>query len=448
MPDYGLTDAGLLVKTAAIVRDDIDGRIRTGLGASVPLGDETVLGQLSGIVSLTAGEVWELAEALHAAHDPDQATGSAQDAVCAISGTVREDARASTATLTLTGTAATVVPEGSRAGSASASTTVFATNADGTLVALDAWASGTGYTAGDRVTNASRAYVCITAGTSAGSGGPDTTDDDITDNTAHWRYMGEGAAAVDVAASATLTGPLVAVSGDVTEIVTPVGGWSSVINLEDATPGADIETDAALRERREEELAQGGSAPVDALRNAILDVTGVTFCHVFVNDTDATDGDGIPPHSVEVAVIGGDDQDLWDALLANVAAGIHTHGTETGTATDSQGTDYTMSFTRITEVPIYIDYAIDIDADVYTTDADFKLAVVTYLTARAAVGRDVTVGAATAAAFALDGVEEVTDLDLDDTPAPAAAAPVSIGTRQIATFDTSNVTVATTPVTP
>lgn len=448
MPDYGLTDAGFLAKTAAIIRDEVDDELRTAFGASVPLGDKTALGQLSGIVAGVAGDVWELGEALHAARDPDQATGSAQDAVCAISGTLREAARESTTTLTLTGTDGTVVPELSRAASESTPTTVFATDADATLLALTAWANTTAYVLGDRRSNASRSYIVITAGTSAGSGGPTTTAADITDGTVHWRYMGEGTAAIDVAATATATGPLVAVSGDVTEIVTPVGGWSSVINLADATVGANIETDASLRERREEELAQPGSAPVDALRNAILDVEDVTYCHVFVNDTDATDGEGLPPHSVEVAVIGGTDQDIWDALLANVAAGIETYGTEAGTATDSQGTVHSMSFTRITEVPIYIDYVLTYDAADYAGDTAFKLSAKTYLTARAEVGRNATASAATAAAFSAEGVEDVTDVDIGDAPAPTGATTVQIGTRYIATFDTANITVSSSPTTP
>ena len=55
---------------------------------------------------------------------------------------------------------------------------------------LDAWQAATAYVVGDVVTNGTplKAYTCITAGTSAGSGGPTTESDDITDNTAHWAW--------------------------------------------------------------------------------------------------------------------------------------------------------------------------------------------------------------------------------------------------------------------
>lgn len=55
---------------------------------------------------------------------------------------------------------------------------------------IPAWASGTAYKKGQVVQNDSgKMYRCITAGTSAGSGGPTGTASDITDNTAHWAYV-------------------------------------------------------------------------------------------------------------------------------------------------------------------------------------------------------------------------------------------------------------------
>ncbi len=52
-----------------------------------------------------------------------------------------------------------------------------------------AWTPSTAYTVGTRVTNAGNVYSCITAGTSAASGGPTTTASDITDGTVHWQYV-------------------------------------------------------------------------------------------------------------------------------------------------------------------------------------------------------------------------------------------------------------------
>jgi hypothetical protein len=56
--------------------------------------------------------------------------------------------------------------------------------------AVGAWAGSTAYTVGQRVVNdTGKLYECITAGTSAASGGPTGTSQDITDGTAHWKYV-------------------------------------------------------------------------------------------------------------------------------------------------------------------------------------------------------------------------------------------------------------------
>lgn len=52
-----------------------------------------------------------------------------------------------------------------------------------------AWAGTTGYLVGRVAVNNYKLYRCITAGTSAGSGGPTGTSTDITDGTVHWRFL-------------------------------------------------------------------------------------------------------------------------------------------------------------------------------------------------------------------------------------------------------------------
>jgi hypothetical protein len=54
-----------------------------------------------------------------------------------------------------------------------------------------AWVAATAYVVGDIVVNdTGKLYVCDTAGTSAGSGGPTGTGSNISDNTARWDYGG------------------------------------------------------------------------------------------------------------------------------------------------------------------------------------------------------------------------------------------------------------------
>ncbi len=53
-----------------------------------------------------------------------------------------------------------------------------------------AWVALTVYAQGAQRRNGAGAYQCITAGTSAASGGPTGTGSDITDGTAHWEFLG------------------------------------------------------------------------------------------------------------------------------------------------------------------------------------------------------------------------------------------------------------------
>jgi hypothetical protein len=56
-------------------------------------------------------------------------------------------------------------------------------------VGLTGWVGPFSYVVGNRVVNAGNAYQCITAGTSASGAGPTTTSANITDGTAHWKWL-------------------------------------------------------------------------------------------------------------------------------------------------------------------------------------------------------------------------------------------------------------------
>lgn len=456
MAEFGVLPEGFRIKSESEILDSMIARLRPSWGASFDFTVDSPDGQLLRTIAREISEGgWQLGEAVYKSRDRDSATGASLAALLLLTGSQWPEAARSTVTLTLTGTAATLVASGAVVSTASLGDR-FETTADATLVALTAWASSTAYALDDRRTNGGNAYVCITAGTSAGSGGPTTTADDITDGTAHWRYLGLGTAAVDVEARSVETGAILATSGDLTVMDTLVSGWQGVVNLLDADPGRDRASDAEARQVAEADVFRAGATVPDAIRQTLLGVVGVESVTVFYNNTDVTDGDGVPPHAVECLVTGGDDQDVFDALLAEcIAAGIATYGTTTGTSDDSEGVAHAVAFTRPTEIDIYVAITLvkishdDADPESYPVDGDdqVKAAIVAYGDGRP-TGWNVRSAKIAAQADTVPGVLEVTVCYIDTAPAPAASTSIAISTRQRAVFDTSRITVTTSDGTP
>ncbi len=478
---YGVTPQGFVAKPLDVIKSELDAKFKAGpLGSSAgtesdgSIPAQSLAGQIIAIMVDGLAGQWDLQQAVYSGFDPGQAVDAAQDAVCSITGTVRDPAVNSLVTATCTGDPGTILLVG-RAATVQGSTSRFSSQASATdpaapastLAVLSSWLINHGYAVGDRVTNASRAYECITAGLSAGAGGPTTTAADITDNTVHWTYLGEGTAAVDVVFKADIAGPIGATARNLTVISTPVSGWKSIINLHDAVVGALLETSSALRIRRDAELHADGNAVADAVRSRVLrvgegTVNNVTACTVFYNDTDAPNADGVPAHAIEVLVLGGQNQAIADAIWSVAGgSGIYLHGSTVLTVSDSQGNVQTVRFSRPTAVPIYIvaDVTYDNSPGVFPTNGGtlIQSALATFGAAYT-IGRDVRSAALGAAVFdapssSAPGATPVPGI-LDATckiglaPAPALTIPITITSRQIATFDTSRITVNLTGAAP
>lgn len=84
------------------------------------------------------------------------------------------------------------------------------------------------------------------------------------------------------------------------------------------------EADADYRQA----ITNAGRARIDLadIERAVKDVNGVTWVKVFVNETATVDEHGIDPHSIAVAVIGGDDTEVAAAIRAYVVPGISSYG--------------------------------------------------------------------------------------------------------------------------
>ena len=125
-------------------------------------------------------------------------------------------------------------------------------------------------------------------------------------------------------------------------------------NAEPSSPGRDVETDAAVRERRSLSVSLPSRGILDGLRSALADLDGVKFVSVLENAEGEADANGLPAHSVCAVVDGGTDADIAKTLYLKKSPGVKTYGSSSAVYVDEWGNKNTMGFTRPTAVPVTI----------------------------------------------------------------------------------------------
>jgi uncharacterized phage protein gp47/JayE len=399
MPDdYGVKPTGFVRKPLDAILADVEARQRGLLGDDWETESDTVTGQFNGIYAEELALAWEVVEAVYNAGARGSAEDVSLDNVGALTGSLRQKARFSKALVSLT-------------------------LAEGTTVAASKDAP---------------AIISV-------QGRPDArfliTSDVVAPE--------HGGIVTGVVAIAERAGPTLAGAGLLTVIETPVLGWTAVTNPQSAEVGAPIETDPQYRLRQVQELGAAGGGTVDGIRGDLMRITGVTAAQVLEN-TDSIVQDGMPPHSVEAVVLGGDATAIAQSLLSNVVAAVPTHGSEPPVLlVDSQGVERAIRFSRPTERPIYVAIFIEAGDDYDVTHAALREAIAAAAVTLADdgyldVGTDVYAGRITCTAIEVPGVTNVISVGLSfsSIAAPEDGAPkLSIGSREIATVDSADIEV-------
>jgi uncharacterized phage protein gp47/JayE len=130
-----------------------------------------------------------------------------------------------------------------------------------------------------------------------------------------------GGGTVDTTATCTVNGSTAASIGTVNKIVDVVGGWQTVTNTSVATLGTDVQSDPSLRLERRLAVARSGNYQLDNMRAELYAVNGVRRVLVLDNDTDVTDGNGVPAHNTYAIVDGGTDDEVAFAIYSRKGAG-------------------------------------------------------------------------------------------------------------------------------
>jgi hypothetical protein len=398
MTDYGVTPAGFVPKTLDVILADIVARLKasSAVGPAQDYSTTAPLGQIVGALASEIAEVWELGQGVYNSGDPEAVEGVPQDQLYSLTGSERIAARASTCVCTLNLDPGITVAEGSQ-------------------ISVD--------------------------------GRPDLTftlDADVTNS---------GGSAADFPGSftCTATGPITANAGTLTVIDTAVSGWNSVTNAADAVLGRDAANAIEYRQRWSDERAQRGSTTVSAIRAALLDTeTTPAFATietvlVLENKLDTADANGLPPHSVEAILDDGPIPSVDDDAIAQViwdrgaSAGINTHGNTSGTATDSEGVEHVVYFSRVTRRPVYVRLAVTRGA-AYPTNGDALVSAAIVAAGNALkVEEDVIALYMRFQAFSVAGVVDVPTFHLAFTILPTEGDNLTVGYRERATFDTTQI---------
>ncbi|MEA4630579.1 baseplate J/gp47 family protein [Klebsiella pneumoniae] len=289
-----VTAEGISAPDYQTVLDTITGYFQQIYGSDAYLEPDSKDGQLVALVALAIHDANNTAISVYRSFSPATALGDALTSNVKINGITRRAATNSTVDLLLTGTVGTTITNGS----------VRDTNGV--------------------VWNLPATVVIGTDGT------------------------------VIATATCASTGSVAAVAGSVNGINTPTRGWASVTNPLAATVGVAAETDAELRVRQSQSVALASLTPFDAVDGAIANVEGVTRHKLFENDTETTDANGLPPHSISAIVEGGDATEIANTIRSVKGQGVSTYGTTAVIVTDKYGNPYTIRFSRPVDVPIYV----------------------------------------------------------------------------------------------
>jgi uncharacterized phage protein gp47/JayE len=331
---WGLTPDGFVAKTLEEIEAGFVEQQRANIDASIDTSAFGLVGQLNGIMASEIAALWELAEGVNDAQDPDKAVGAAQDALYALTGPLRDDAQPSVVLCNVTLQPATTIAPG------------------------EAIASVVG-SPGARFTNT---FPMVNGGGSV--------------------------AVVSVRFEALEGGPTVANANTLTVRETLPAGWDAVTNPEDATVGSGIESDAAYRHRRQDELAAQGGGTVDGIRADLLQLETVLAASVLEN-TDDIVVDGMPPKSIWAIVRSApgalDEQTIAETIWAAKAGGIEAFGDIIVSVLDSEEVPHDVGFSRPAEVAVYIALRVTTNAD-YAGNEALKTAIVASAESPASAG--------------------------------------------------------------
>ena len=183
-------------------------------------------------------------------------------------------------------------------------------------------------------------------------------------------------------------------------------------------------------------------ATMESIRGGVANVEGVTRSKVYENDSNTTDGDGIPAHSISAVVEGGTSQDIADVIALRKTPGTGTYGTTAVTTYDSYGIPNVINFYRPTIATIKVSINITALTGYLSSYAyEIKTAVAAYINSLD-IGDDVYITKIYKPAITSNSATyDITSIKIARDSDPLRTSNIIIGFSEVAMTSISNITV-------
>lgn len=474
----GVTDQGFVIKRLADILAD-DRALAVQLfqdlvqpGDVVDVSDSSALGRLISLAAPSEADLWEAAQEVYAAFDPNSATGVALDNLVAYGGLTRKEQTFTTSSILVAGDTNTLIPVGQTVSSSTTGeqfTTVgaislAASNASGVTVSVVTLQDITAYTITYTNTTTSNTITYTSDGSATvqeildglqlviAGGHPSLTSsvvgttlvidrNDIFQTVNFTTSVNLGINKVRTVGEviAVNSGPIEQPANTIDTILTPMLGWDSVINPVAATPGEDRETDEDLRLRFRNAKFERATNTLDATYSALVNTDGVSEVTIYENDTSVVDVNGVPAHSFLPIVVGGLSTDIANAIWDNKPIGILSYGNTTVSISDVQGFPHDISFSRPDPVVIYISMDITTDVNFPANGNDLiRSNLIEYFQSNFGTGDDVVYSRLYTPVNTVPG-HQVNTLTIGTSPAPVGTTNVVIAFDEIASLSSINI---------
>lgn len=380
---YGLSPEGFKRKRLPEIIDSLVQRTNDRLGISIQTGANSIFGQLYGIIGYELADIWEQTENVYYAMYPNTATGTSLTNSASLTAIQPITAEASVILCNCKGLPNTVIAANSQIQQKDTNV-VYTSGEENVYISpekaleaelkIDTVSIGTTYTiqidnykynytavVGDNATAVFNNLSGQIQGFSKGIKNGIFTIKSIDETTFSIQasQISVEAIVTPIEFTCLTAGKMEIPVNTVTNIVTPINGWESVTNTKILSTGRNDETDAELRQRWSLSVYQKASNMLEAIQaNVFRRITGVVACVAYENNTDIVDIYGRLPHSIEVIVDGGDEQDIAEMIFRYTCGGIDFNGAISKEVTDMANVKHIVKFNRPTEIKIWLKFNI------------------------------------------------------------------------------------------